>query len=63
MNKSTSFLFCLLVLWVGPCQSNPGVIDFFFGKDCDDAEYKWETNDCAIVFDEEDCQDGKITLE
>ena len=31
-----------------------------FKKDCGDYEYSWEENECAIVFDEEDCGEGKI---
>ena len=31
-----------------------------FKKDCGDYEYSWEDNECAIVFDEEDCGEGKI---
>ena len=31
-----------------------------FKKDCGDYEYSWKENECAIVFDEEDCGEGKI---
>merc|ERR1719500_407529 len=71
MYESTSFLFCLLVLLVGQCQAKPGVLEIAgtaavakvgvevvksaFKKDCGDYEYSWKENECAIVFDEEDC--------
>merc|ERR1739838_447998 len=76
MYESTSFLFCLLVLLVGQCQAKPGVLELVgkaavakvavdvvkagFTKDCGDYEYSWGANECAIVFDEEDC--GENTL-
>merc|ERR1711935_843180 len=71
MYESTSFLFCLLVLLVGQCQAKPGVLELVgtaavakvgvevvkkaFEKDCGDYKYDWGANECAIVFDEEDC--------
>ena len=36
------------------------VVKSAFKKDCGDYEYSWEDNECAIVFDEEDCGEGKI---
>ena len=33
-----------------------------FKKDCGDYEYSWEENECAIVFDEEDCGEGSIYI-
>ena len=29
-------------------------------KDCGDYKYSWGANECAIVFDEEDCGEGKV---
>ena len=72
MYKLTSFLFCLLVLWVGQSQAKPqlgAIIDKVTGvfDDCDDVykdkvEDKWQSGQCAIVFDEDDCSDGKFRL-
>merc|ERR1711935_107931 len=68
MYKSTSFLFCLLVLWVGQCQAKPGLFDTIKDvaksavkkltpDDCDDVkkEISWKPRECAMVFDEDDC--------
>merc|ERR1719500_1727239 len=68
MYKSTSFLFCLLVLLVGQCQAKPGLFDTIKDvaksavkkltpEDCDDVKKKisWTGRECAMVFDEDDC--------
>ena len=68
MYKSTFYLFCLLVLCIIPSKAKPGVKSKVAGavvaakvvksaleKDCDDYEYSWGEDECAIVFDEEDC--------
>merc|ERR1719507_789625 len=59
MYKTTSFLFCLLVLWVGQCQAKPGLFDKIKGvfDDCNDVKKKisWTGRECAMVFDEDDC--------
>merc|ERR1711962_1196616 len=71
MYKSTFYLFYLLVLCIIPSQAKPGALDTGFKvagavvaakvvksaleKDCGDYEYSWGEDECAIVFDEEDC--------
>ena len=68
MYKTTSFLFCLLLLWVGQCQAKPGLFDTIKDvaksavkkltpEDCDDVkkQISWTRNECAMVFDEGDC--------
>merc|ERR1719500_801604 len=68
MYKTTSFLFCLLVLWVGQCQAKPGLFDTIKDvaksavkkltpEDCDDVkkQISWTGRECAMVFDEDDC--------
>merc|ERR1712241_128730 len=72
MYKLTSFLFCLLVLWVGQSQAKPqlgALIDKVTGvfDDCDDVykekvEDKWQSDQCAIVFDEDDCSDDGLKI-
>merc|ERR1711935_713661 len=72
MYKSTSFLFCLLVLWVGQCQAKPGLLDLAksaakgvvskFTADCDNKEVSWGKNECAMVFDDDDCQEEGLKI-
>merc|ERR1711997_1290303 len=68
MYKSTFFLFCLLVLWVGQCQAKPGLLDLAksavksLTDDCEDKEVKWERNECAMVFDDDDCQKDGLKI-
>merc|ERR1712170_106249 len=69
MYKLTSFLFCLLVLWVGQSQAKPqlGALISKLTDDCDDVyeekvEDKWQSGQCAIVFDDEDCSDDGLKI-
>merc|ERR1712110_729044 len=67
MYKTTSFLFCLLVLWVGQCQAKPGLLDTILGKsvDCDKVNKKisWGRDECAMVFDDDDCDNDGLKIE
>merc|ERR1712241_1237156 len=66
-NKVTSFLLCHLVLLVGKIQAKPGLLDAVtsFLKDCDDIQddITWGSNECAMVFDDDDCSDDGLKIE
>merc|ERR1712083_599815 len=63
MYKSTSLLFCLLILWVSQCQAKPGLWNMF--QDCGDKQHSisWQSNQCAKVFDDDDCGDDGLMIE
>merc|ERR1711971_50263 len=75
MYKTTSFLFCLLVLWVGQCQAKPGLFDTIIdaGKSAVDSlnqncnkvnkKISWGRDECAMVFDDDDCDNDGLKIE
>merc|ERR1711973_423959 len=73
MNQSTPYLFWILVLWFGQCQSKPGFLDSLkeaaskvkselFDGCKDKNDINWEQNQCAMVFDEENCSDDGLKI-
>ena len=60
MFKKASFSLLLPFLaFIGQGQGKPGLFDIFFSSEC-----KPITDDsCAIVYDDEDCEEGMILFQ